>query len=401
MREHTVLKAVIGIAAAVFLFHQFYSSVYKPITTESAEYYEAVDGLNITGIIIRQENVITSTIPGVLHYVTSDGSRVAKGGTVASVYDSADASITVNRISELEAQIADIEEIQSYNDLQAADLELINEKVNTALSKLVTGNSAGNFSSSAEASAELLSAINRRQMITGEQTDFSGKLSQLKSELESLKAALPAAKGTVSSENSGYFVSAVDGYEGILSGDNLDMITPEFLKTMSAAEVSQSAIGKVVSDYEWYIAARVTLNESIRYKEGDRLTIKTSIKSNPELPVKVKKINLSASSDSAVVIFSCQQMSSELASMRSGVMTVVSEVYEGLRVSKKALRVVDGETGVYVVTGMQLTFIPVTVVYSTDDYIVCEQKQSNEKVLRLYDEVVVKGKKLYDGKIVD
>lgn len=401
MREHTALKIFIGLAAAVFLLHQFYSSVYKPITTESAEYYEAVDGLNVTGVIIRQENIILSDTQGVLHYVTNDGSRVAKGGTVASVYDSADASITVNRISELETQIKDIEELQGYNDLQAADLELVNQKINNAFSRLITGNSAGNFSGSAAASTELLSAINRRQMITGENTDFSQKLSVLNSELGSLKATLPAAKGTIRSEHSGYFVSAVDGFEELLSGSELDRITPEFLNNMKASEVPQNAIGKVVSDYEWYIAAKVTLNESVRYKEGDSLVIKTAIRSNPELPVKVKKINISSSSDSAVVIFSCQQMSSELASMRSGAMTVVSEIYEGLKVSKRALRVVDGQTGVYVISGMTLNFVPVTVVYNTDDYIICEQQQSNDEVLRLYDEVVVKGKKLYDGKIID
>ena len=401
MREHTVLKLFIGLAAVVFLLHQFYSSVYKPITTESAEYYEAVDGLNVTGVIIRQENIILSDTQGVLHYVTNDGSRVAKGGTVASVYDNADASITVNRISELETQIKDIEELQGYNDLQASDLELVNQKINNALSRLIAGNSAGNFSGSAAASAELLSAINRRQMITGEHTDFSQKLSALNSELSSLKSALPAAKGTIRSEYSGYFVSAVDGFEGLLSGSELDRITPEFLKNMKASDVPQNAIGKVVSDYEWYIAAKVTLNESVRYKEGDSLVIKTAVRSNPELPVKVKQINISSSSNSAVVIFSCQQMSSELASMRSGAMTVVSEVYEGLKVSKRALRVVNGQTGVYVVSGMTLNFVPVTVVYNTDDYIICEQQQSNDEVLRLYDEVVVKGKKLYDGKIID
>ena len=44
--------------------------------------------------------------------------------------------------------------------------------------------------------------------------------------------------------------------------------------------------------------------------------------------------------------------------------------------------------------------MPVNVIYSTEDFIICEQKRSEDTVLRLYDEVVVKGKGLYDGKIV-
>ena len=143
------------------------------------------------------------------------------------------------------------------------------------------------------------------------------------------------------------------------------------------------------------------LNDSLKYKEGDTLSIKTSVKSSPVLPAMVERINISEDSNSAVVIFSCNQMNSELAGMRTGAMTVVNKEYSGLKVSKKALRVVDGKTGVYVVSGITVKFVKVNVIYSTSDYIICEQKQSAEEtVLRLYDEVVVKGRKLYDGKVI-
>ena len=81
-------------------------------------------------------------------------------------------------------------------------------------------------------------------------------------------------------------------------------------------------------------------------------------------------------------------------------MTVVSAEYSGLRVPKSALRVIDSKTGVYVVTGMQIKFVTVNVIYSDNSYIVCEQQTSTDTVLRLYDDVVVKGRNLYDGKIV-
>ena len=49
---------------------------------------------------------------------------------------------------------------------------------------------------------------------------------------------------------------------------------------------------------------------------------------------------------------------------------------------------------------MQVKFVEVNVIYSDDDYMICEKQTDDEKVLRLYDEVIVKGKNLYDGKIV-
>ena len=199
-------------------------------------------------------------------------------------------------------------------------------------------------------------------------------------------------------EQSGYFVSKTDGYEEILLSDDLSKITTEFLDGIKAETHKDTVVGKIVSDYEWYIAAQVSINQSLNYKEGDRLKLLTALKSSPELSVTVEKINISDNGDGAVLIFSCNEMNSELATMRSGPMTVVKTEYSGLRVDRKALRVVDGQRGVYVLSGMQINFVPVDIIYSNESYIIC--KKDNESVLKLYDSVVVKGRNLYDGKIV-
>ena len=400
MRGTTVLKGFVILLAAVFAVHQFISSVYSPVKTETAVFYSASDGLNITGLIIRSETLVTSSEGGVMHFVLEDGSRVAKDGVIANIYDSESASITLSKIDSVNTKIEDIEEMLSYNDLEAADLDMINAKATQSLNNLIVSGASGNFGNMSELSDELLSALNRRQVAMGETTDFSAQLEQLKAEKNELSASLPVAKGTVKAAMSGYFVSKADGYETVLTCGNPESITPEFMSSVSAAELPDGVIGKIVSDYEWYIAAEISINESLKYKEGDSLTIYTSVKSYPKLPVTVKKINISESSSSAVVVFSCNEMNSELATMRSGPMTVVTKEYDGLRVPSSALRVVDSKRGVYVITGMQVKFVEVNVLYKDDSYMICEKQTSDESVLRLYDEVIVKGKNLYDGKIV-
>lgn len=400
MKGNSVLKGFIILLAFVFIAHQGISAFYKPIKTESAVYYKAADGLNITGLIIRNETPVESSGGGVLHFTVGDGSRVAKNGVIANLYNSESASITLSRIDSVTAKISDIEEMLSYNDLEAADLDMINAKSEKCLNNLIVSASCGDYGNFTEYSEALLSSLNRRQAAMGETSDFSAQLTALKTELSSLSSALPAAKGTVKAAQSGYFVSKVDGYERVLGCDNLDQLTPEYISGISAEEHSTEIIGKIVSDYEWYIAAEMTVNESLNYKEGDALTVYTSVKSYPTLPVTVKKINLSESSSSAVVLFACNEMNSELASMRSGPMTVVKNEYDGLRVSKNALRVVDSKRGVYVLTGMQVKFVEVNILFSNDSYMICEKQSGDGSVLRLYDEVIVKGKNLYDGKII-
>lgn len=401
MRDSKLLRIIICIIAVVFIAHQVYSSAYKPITTVSAEYYTAVEGFQINGIVIREEKIITADTTGALHFTLSDGERVAKNGIIANIYSNAEASVTVNRIEQLNARIANIEEMQGYNDVDAADINLANNKVNNSLNTLLRGIASSDFSGVEADSAELLTNISRRQMITGEQTDFSERLNELKSELDSLNASLPQSVGSIRTDESGYFVSSVDGYETVLSCENIDEVTPEYIESLKANTEPSNAIGKIVSGYTWYIAAKVKISDSLKYKPGDTLTLKTTLKSTPQLDVTVQTINASKSDDTAVIIFSCQQMNSELASVRKCNMTIINNTYSGLKIPTKALRFQNEQTGVFVRSGMALKFVGVNVIYRTDEYIICEQQVSDDTVLRLYDDVVVKGKRLYDGKIID
>ena len=400
MKGNTVLKVFLILLVSVFIIHQVYSSVYKPISTVSAEYYESNDGLDFTGYIIREETPVSLNSSGSLHYVVSDGERVAKDGVIAYVYDSTQASVINERIEELKNQISDIEEIQGYNNQKAADIDQINGKVVSALNSLERSCAYGNFENTRDRLNAFLTALNRRSTATGEQTDFSSNLASLKEELNSLTASLPSPKASVTAARSGYFVSTLDGYESVLKTDDISKIDEKFLTSLKPEEKSDSYIGKIVSDYEWYIAALVDVNDSLKYKEGDSLTINTTLKSGQQLPVTVKKINIMENSKKAVIIFSCEQMNSSLAVLRTSSMRAISKSYSGLRIPKKALRVVDGKAGVYVLSGINVKFVPVTVTYNTGDYIICEQKKSNDNVLRIYDAVIVKGKNLYDGKVI-
>lgn len=400
MKATSILRFFVILIAVVFIGHQLITAFYNPVKTETAKYYTAVDDFNITGLIIRNETLVESTDNGVKHFIIADGNRVAKDGVIANIYDSESASITVTNIENVKKKIADIEDILSYNDIEAANLDLINARVEDRVNELILSASNGEYSTVTAKAEELLSAINRKQAALGVATDLTPMLDALKSELSTLSSALPTVKGQIKASQSGYFVSKTDGYEQIFTTEDLSVLTPEFFDSATAKEQGSSVIGKIVSDYEWYIAAKVSINESLNYKEGEKLIITTSVKSSPELSVTVKKINISESSSTAVIIFACNEMNSELASMRSGPMSVVKAEYSGLKVPRKALRVVDGVKGVYVLSGMQIEFVPIEIIYSTDSYLICEKQSESSNALKLYDNIVVKGKNLYDGKIV-
>ena len=400
MKGSKIFKYALILLGAVFIINQLFSSWYMPIKTENAVYYTTNDGIKVSGQIIRNETLVTSDTDGVFHFLISDGIRVSKDGVIANIYTSTDSSITVSKIDVLKTQIADIEDVLSYNDIEAANLELINSKIAESLGEMIFESANGNYSKNDSLSKNLLSVNNRKQVALGDTTGLSERLETLKNELNSLTNSLSNPISQITAKSSGYFISKTDGYENVLKGEDLKKLTPEFMSSVKPEETGANVIGKIVPDYEWYIAATVSLNDSLQYKEGQSVKLLTNVKSATDLTATVKQINISEKAETAVLLFACSDMNSELANMRNISITVVNKEYSGLRIPQKALRVVDSQKGVYVKTGMQIKFVPVEIVYRNDDYIICEKQNENSDCLKLYDNVVVKGRNLYDGKIV-
>ena len=401
MKKGRVLKIIVIAFAVVFIGHQLYFSFYSPITTESAEYYVADEGITAKATVIRNETVVLSNTAGSHHFCIQNGARIAKNGVLADIYGSDADSLAVSKLDSLNERISDLEEITGYNDTSAADISLIKQDVVDSINNFVKIASTGDYFGADEYEKDLLFSINRMQFVTGETTDFSGQLEALKAEREKLSSNLPSPVASLRSESSGYYISSVDGLENVLTTERLDEVTPEKLSELKPEKTEGNLVGKIVSDDDWCFAVSVSIGEASKYKVDDELLIKLKIKDNSQIPVKVKKINVSSKSGKAVVIMSCLQMNKELASIRTVDVGIVSKEYKGLKLSRRALRVVDGNSGVYVVSGMSLKFVKVDVIYSTDDFVICKQeKTDNKTVLRLYDEVVVKGKNLYEGKII-
>ena len=83
--------------------------------------------------------------------------------------------------------------------------------------------------------------------------------------------------------------------------------------------------------------------------------------------------------------------------------------HEGIRINSNALRMKDGQTGVYVVVGTKIIFKTTEVLYNYGSYAVCSIPKnpaypnrkdiaySSKTQLSLHDSVVVDGDEVYDG----
>jgi len=395
-------KIVTLLLVAVFLVYFIHQmiSIFMPLTTGTAVYYEAFDGINTTGTIVRNETLLASDAQGVKYFVVGDGEKVSKDGVIADIYETQEQAQKRTDLKNLEKQIESISEVQAYNNTSAIDLDLLNGKIDEALLSLMTSCRNGVYTDSEVKTQELLKLLNRKKIAIGEEADFSAALASLKSSYESLKASAPVAKNSIKSTLSGYFVSTADGYEEVLTAQNILSLTPEKMAALEPGEVSQHIVGKIVSDYTWYVACTVPLEKSAAFKVGDTVKLRTTLKSATEITSTVAAINLGSDSD-ALMVFACQNMNGDLATVRTLPLTIVTGEYEGLRVSNQAVRVVGGKTGVYVISGMQAKFVEIEIIRTVGEFTLCKPNEdSSASGLRLYDEVIEKGRNIYDGKII-
>ncbi|MBQ1283606.1 MAG: hypothetical protein IIY18_01225 [Clostridia bacterium] len=394
-----ILATSAGILLIVYLLYQTVFTSLSSIKTETAIAYTAEETISAEGYIIRDETIITSDDAkgGVLNYEIADGNRVAKGGKVAGVYKSERDVEIKAQIAELDNQISKLSVVCNMDMSNVTDLSRIDNQIKTGLIDLLDIVDGGDYSSLSAAADEYLTLLNKRLVAIGAETNFSARLATL----QSRKAELEAQLGTaidITSESAGYFVSSIDGYENVLGTDSVKTLTKEQLESIKPEDTkTENVIGKTVDSVDWYIATVLSFEDSLKFTEGQALRIRVPLQTATELPVTVEKINRDAASSETVIVFKCGYMNGELSLIRTQPLTIIVSSSEGLYVPNDARRIVDDQIGVFVKTGNAIKFKPIEVIYNGTGFVIC--KKDGE--LRLYDEVIVKGNDLYDGKIVN
>lgn len=397
----TAIKIIAVAFFVVFLASQAYSAIINPVTTDTVYKYSSYSGYSVSGHIIRSETVVESPVNGVLSYAVENGGRISKGGVIASVFaNEADTDRQV-KIEQLDARISSLEELQSRNDPNAPDLNAIDAQIRSRMVSLADETQNGSVKRS-DSYDGFLSLINRKQIVTQTTGGFDGLIASLKAERDSLAASSAAPLDVLSAPVSGYVIYTVDGYENSVGIEDIDKLTAEDLRNIEPSGTpSGGAACKIVSDYEWYIAAELPFSEALKLQPDSKVKLRTQLQSSPELTATVKYINKQSVNENTAVVFACNTMNTELAGMRNIDMTIVYDEYDGLRIDNRAIRIVDGVRGVYVLTASQVKFVEVNIIYTGDNYSIVEMEASDKSVLRIYDEIIVKGKNLYDGKIIN
>ena len=431
-RKSVAKRILLGVVIAlvllyiVFLFITTNFLGNNSIVTEIAYRTTAHDVIKVNALAVRDEEYIQSSVSGVLVYNVRDGDKVTADGTIATAYQNENDIVSLQRIDEIDEQITYLESLNTLNASVNVGLDTVNSQIDDHIVELASAVNAQSFSKLPDYESNLITAILRKQVITGEQGSFDNKITALKNERETLRSGCGNPVGTISSGSSGYFVSKTDGYEQAFDLEKLDEISYADFQNIKPKELNEGAyIGKIIKGVNWYILCPVSADEAANISHNEaEVHVRMPYALSEEIPAKVVSVNRFADEDKTMVVLQCNYMNDAISKIRREAIEIVVNDYEGLKISKSALhddvveRTVtdkDDETktktetkkvqGVYVEYGSELVFKQVVIEYSGEDYVICSEEPDedalfNGRTVELYDQVVVEGGDLFNGKII-
>lgn len=398
-----LLSVLFALVICVYVGYQIYQSTYTSVEVSNAVSYTVYDTIDTTAFIVRDETVIHSSVKGYVYYTLENGNRVAKGGEIAQIFASEADALTQQKLNQLDTQIAGLQAIESQGSYNRTNLDLINGQLNTTLQELILSTQTRGYSEIHNTQFDLLQLFCKQQLTTGLLSSLKSKIEELKAQRHALGANYSAAKSTILAPVAGYFISQTDGLENALDYTNITAITPDDAVNALELKISQSqnAVGKVAGDYQWYLVCVLDNEQTAGIGVGKELSVRLPFVSSSSVPVTVAAVNKDREGRAAVV-FKCINMSEELASIRRENMQIQLKAYTGLYVQDSALQFNENnEPGVFVRVGNTCVFRRVEVLYHSESgkYSVCAADKG-DGYLELYDDIIVKGKGLYDGKII-
>ena len=347
-----LLHALGLLALALFLLYvavQFVLIFHRSYKTETAIRYTLAESLNLTGVVAFDAVDVPGS--GNLGYLVQDGERVTNGTVVAECYTDDTQGLQRERLDRLERSITLLTKSQNS---AGSELSVLTNQTKQALYNLLDKLDTAQYTGISDAQDSFLLAQNRLQISTGQTADFSQSIAALQTEYDGIKAQLDTLQ-TVTATTNGYF-------------------------------------------------SRTEASPAVRTDCRALSTVKISVpgKQNTPLSATVEEVTEDKDNGIAKIVLQCQTISAEVLGLGCETVQVDLKTYEGIRIDKAALHIVNGQRGVYVKYGNLQRFLKITTLYENDSYILVPEdgKLGSANEVRLYDEIIVQGTNLEDGKLL-
>ncbi|MBO5361160.1 MAG: hypothetical protein J6B25_10030 [Clostridia bacterium] len=415
-RVATILVALFFIFYIAF---QFYITGIDKVKTVTVTEQTVNNSIFTQGFFIREEQYIENSATGTVVPVAEDGRKVSNGNTVAIAFGSDDDAATYTRLKNLRSELVSYGKLRAVSPSSAIDTKTMDSQISASISELMDGVLAGELDTLNDSFTHIRDNIIKKQLLLGKEVKFDEIITGLQKEITRLENE-KISYSEIVADGSGYYINNVDGYEDIYDYSHVKDITAEnAIKLLSCdpKPVPGNIMGKLVTGFKWYIICALDIEQISNLTVGRNITVDFPYAATNMLGAKVAAVNVSGAEKAAVVL-ECTVMDEELANMRLEDIELIFDTVKGFKIPSEAVREEDGVKGVYILRSSLVSFKKINIVWADEEYVLSAdpvqpdtskmtdaEKEAalaalSKNQIRQYDQIIVKGKNLYDGKTI-
>ena len=362
------LAALFSVALILYVGYHIRRFLTKDVATVPAREVEQNFTVRCDGYIFRKEETIIASSAGTLAASVSDGTHVHVGEEVAAVYSVSDPQAEAN-LRAMREQLSLLRDYAATNR-GAKDAAAVDSRIYSILSQMKTLAARNDLAGVCEMRSELLAELNERDVASGvSDGNFDTLIASVESSIAAETAKLGSLNAIVTAPRAGWYYSAADGFESAFDPDILDSLTvPAFEKLITEPPAStQGCGGKLALDFEWFLAIELGSDDAALLKEGDETSVSFAYNGGASLPMEVRRVVNDPDSDKSLVVLSCGEVLPGFSFARCQTVDVAVESLAGFPVPRSAVRLVDGQLGVYTFDGVYANFRRIVVLREFED----------------------------------
>lgn len=415
-RKRNIRKGVFLVPKLIIVFSLvflFVNTVFRSGTTVNT--YTAMNGsieeyVLADGYVFRDQTLVTSPRDGYFECVAAEGERVTDGATLAAVYENRVDPAVTEEIADIKRKINSLENDMVSSDVYSGSAVKIELNIAESAREMTKKREKHNFSDISN-EKELVDDYIAAKRSSSEGGKSSGeRLEELKTQLRQIESSGEYKSEYIYSPAAGVFSSRIDGYEEALDISMLDSATPGYLEGLKSDKVSSGetvtageVACKVINNYEWYFVGNVSEKEADNFDVGQTVSIKFYDLSDSVVEAAVTAKSRPDGGKVAVTVHSTRYIEGIYTTSKASA-ELMTEGASGIKVPSQALRVINGQQGVYVVRLGVARFVPVNLLYNNKEWAVIKPDSDTEEdydeKLEIYDEVIINSRGIEDGKVV-
>lgn len=407
-----VFAAVFSVGMILYIGYHLWNGITSKITTSPALQVSRSFTVRADAYIVMSETPIRASGTGKAFPEVADASHVAAYSTVAGIYSNTDEALRAE-ITNLQAQLRLLKDysVAGHSAKEASKTDRRIYDIMTKMKRLVRDNDIGG---ALGMRSKLLCEISERKATVSSGESIDSIISSLSAQISAKKSLLGTPSATVTTPSAGWFFSETDGYESVFTPEKIKDLSPSGYDALSAAqgEPTDTDAGKIVTDYKWYVAVKVSAQSVSGMEIGRTYEVSFPYNRGESLEMTLESAVDDETGECALVL-SSGKITSDFSFVRSQTVEITTKVMSGFSVPKSAIRMNDGVIGVYVFDGMTVSFRRIEVIREFDDaYLVSsdvgeasaetgnEGSVQSAPYLSRNEQIITSGKGLYDGRIL-